>query len=43
MIRRRLLIVSAVVATFVLTACADATGPSKTCQVVGGSNVCEGQ
>jgi hypothetical protein len=43
MIRRRLLIATAVVATFVLTACADATGPSNTCQVTSGSNVCDGQ
>lgn len=42
MIRRRLLIATAAVATFVLTACADATGPSNACTVVSGSNVCDG-
>lgn len=42
MIRRRLLIATAVIATFVLTACADTTGPSNTCQVTSGGNVCSG-
>lgn len=42
MIRRRLLVATALVATFILTACADATGPSNTCTVTSGSNVCDG-
>jgi hypothetical protein len=43
MIRRRLLIATALVATVVLTACSDATAPTNTCQVTSGSNVCDGQ
>jgi outer membrane biogenesis lipoprotein LolB len=41
MIRRNLLIVTAVVVSFVLTACSDMTGPkSEACPVVNGSQTC---
>lgn len=41
MIRRNLLIVTTVVAAFVLTACSDMTAPkSDTCPVTSGSQTC---
>jgi outer membrane biogenesis lipoprotein LolB len=40
MIRRRLLIATAIVASFVLTACSDMTGPKNTCPVTNGSSTC---
>jgi hypothetical protein len=40
MIRRNLLVAAAFVVTIVLSACADATGPSNACPVVSGSGVC---
>jgi hypothetical protein len=43
MIRRRLLIVTSVIASIVLAACSDMTAPkSDTCPVVGGSSTCVG-
>ena len=43
MIRRRLLVVTAVVASVVLAACSDMTGPKNdnTCPVSSGSSTCE--
>ena len=41
MIRRNLLIVTAVVVSFVLTACSDMTAPkSDTCPIINGSSTC---
>lgn len=41
MIRRRLLIVTAVVASVVLAACSDMTGPKNdTCPITNGSQTC---
>lgn len=45
MIRRRLLIAATVVASVVLAACSDMTGPKNdtSCPVTNGSNTCVGQ
>ena len=41
MIRRRLLIASAIVASFVLAACSDMTAPKNdVCPIVNGSSTC---
>jgi hypothetical protein len=41
MIRRNLLIVTAVVVSFVLTACSDMTAPkTEACPVINGSSTC---
>ncbi len=40
MIRRRLFIVTAIIASFVLTACSDMTAPKNTCPVSSGSSTC---
>jgi outer membrane biogenesis lipoprotein LolB len=41
MIRRNLLIVTAVVVSFVLTACSDMTAPkNETCPIINGSQTC---
>jgi outer membrane biogenesis lipoprotein LolB len=40
MIRRNLLIVTAVVVSFVLTACSDMTAPKTACPVLNGSSTC---
>jgi hypothetical protein len=42
MIRRNLLVAVAIIATVVLSACSDATGPKSTCPVSSGSGVCTG-
>jgi len=45
MIRRKLVIAAATIAVALLSACADATGPTSTpheCQVNSGSGTCEG-
>lgn len=40
MIRRRLFIATAIIASFVLTACSDMTGPKNTCPMTNGSSTC---
>ena len=40
MIRRRLFIATAIIASFVLTACSDMTGPKNTCPMTSGSSTC---
>lgn len=40
MIRRRLLIATAIVASVVLAACSDMTAPKNVCPVINGSQVC---
>jgi len=40
MIRRRLLIAATVIASVVLAACSDMTGPKNACPVVNGSQTC---
>jgi hypothetical protein len=43
MIRRRLLIATAIIASFVVTACSDMTAPKNdVCPVIGGSSTCVG-
>ncbi|MDQ6717335.1 MAG: hypothetical protein M3Z17_03180 [Gemmatimonadota bacterium] len=45
MIRRKLVIAAATIAVALLSACADATGPTSTpheCQVSGGTGTCAG-
>ena len=43
MIRRRLLVAATVIASVVLAACSDMTGPKNdTCPVTSGSNTCAG-
>jgi len=40
MIRRRLFIATAIIASFVLTACSDMTGPKSACPMSNGSSTC---
>lgn len=40
MIRRRLLIATAIVASVVLTACSDMTAPKNECPMSNGSQIC---
>ena len=40
MIRRRLLIAATVIASVVLAACSDMTGPKNACPVLNGSSTC---
>jgi outer membrane biogenesis lipoprotein LolB len=41
MIRRKLLIATAIIASVVLTACSDMTGPKSTaCPILNGSSIC---
>jgi outer membrane biogenesis lipoprotein LolB len=40
MIRRRLLIVTTIIASVVLAACSDMTAPKNECPVTGGSSTC---
>ncbi len=40
MIRRRLLIATAVIASAILAACSDMTAPKNACPVVNGSQTC---
>ena len=40
MIRRRLLIVTSIIASVVLAACSDMTAPKNECPVTGGSQTC---
>ena len=40
MIRRRLLIATAVIASAILAACSDMTAPKNVCPVVNGSQTC---
>lgn len=45
MIRRKLVIAAAAIAVALISACADATGPTTTphdCQVSGGTGTCQG-
>ena len=41
MIRRRLLVATAIIASIVLTACSDMTGPKNDCPMTSGSQTCE--
>ena len=40
MIRRKLLVATAIIASVVLTACSDMTAPKNDCPIVNGSQVC---
>jgi predicted small secreted protein len=40
MIRRKLLIATAIIASVVLTACSDMTGPKNDCPIITGSSTC---
>jgi outer membrane murein-binding lipoprotein Lpp len=40
MIRRKLLVAAAIIASVVLTACSDMTAPKNVCPVTSGSSVC---
>ncbi len=40
MVRRNLLIVAAIIASVVVTACSDMTAPKNTCPMTNGSSVC---
>jgi outer membrane murein-binding lipoprotein Lpp len=41
MIRRKLLIAAAIVASVVLTACSDMTAPKNACPIINGSQTCQ--
>ena len=41
MIRRKLLIAAAIVASVVLTACSDMTAPKNVCPIINGSQTCQ--
>jgi hypothetical protein len=41
MIRRKLLVATAIIASVVLAACSDMTGPKPACPIVNGSSVCQ--
>jgi len=43
MIRRRLLVATAIIASVVLTACSDMTGPKNACPMTNGSSTCAAQ
>ncbi|MDB4870127.1 MAG: hypothetical protein JWL97_1131 [Gemmatimonadales bacterium] len=40
MIRRKLLVATAIIASVVLTACSDMTAPKNACPITNGSQVC---
>jgi hypothetical protein len=40
MIRRKLLVATAIIASVVLTACSDMTAPKDACPIVNGSQTC---
>ena len=40
MIRRKLLVATAIIASVVLTACSDMTAPKNDCPIVSGSSTC---
>ncbi len=40
MVRRNLLIVAAIIASVVVTACSDTTAPKNTCPMTSGSQIC---
>ena len=41
MIRRRLLVATAIIASIVVTACSDMTAPKNDCPITSGSSTCE--
>ena len=41
MIRRRLLVATAIIASIVITACSDMTAPKNDCPMTNGSQTCE--